>query len=247
MKLKIVSITLIALGFTLVGCQPGTPAAGKDASDIAGRAAAWVTHYNSGDLEAVAELYTEGGCRMLPNAGMVCGRDEILAALEQGRDQGVAKVEIEVSDAGSSGDLAWGQGTFEILGPDGASADRGKWMNVSKRSDGKWLIDRDIFNSDLPVPGSEGTTLIGVHEVANGAKWLEAWDGEDSRRGLFAAHGAPHVRTFQSEQNPNLTGLVIQVTDIDAFTTWLESSEGQAAAAEDGVKQETVRILGEVE
>ncbi len=53
--------------------------------------------------------------------------------------------------------MAHGTGTYEILGADGSHIDHGKWMNVSKKVGGKWLIHCDIWNSDMPVPGSGGT------------------------------------------------------------------------------------------
>jgi len=43
------------------------------------------------------------------------------------------------------------------------------------------------------------------------------------------------VHTFQSEDNPNLTGLVIAVKDMQALHDMLSSDEGLSAAKEDGV------------
>ena len=40
-----------------------------------------------------------------------------------------------------------------------------------------------------------------------------------------------------------MTGLIIAVADMDALTAMLESEEGQAAAAADGVKPETLKML----
>jgi hypothetical protein len=53
------------------------------------------------------------------------------------------------------------------------------------------------------------------------------------------------VHTFRSADNPNLTGLVVAVTDMDALDAMLTSEEGMAAAAEDGVKRDTMKVLGE--
>ena len=54
---------------------------------------------------------------------------------------------------------------------------------------------------------------------------------------------AAHVHTFQDPDNPNVTGLVIAVSDMDALMAMLESEEGQAAAAADGVIPETLTML----
>ena len=54
------------------------------------------------------------------------------------------------------------------------------------------------------------------------------------------------MRVFQSPDNPNLTGLLIDVADMDKFQAFLDGEEGTAAKAADGVKDETLQILAEV-
>lgn len=87
------------------------------------------------------------------------------------------------------------------------------------------------------------THLVITHEVKDADHWLAAWQGEDSRHNLFKANGAAHVHTLQDPDNPNMTGLIIAVADMDALTAMLESEEGQAAAAADGVIHETMKML----
>ncbi len=87
------------------------------------------------------------------------------------------------------------------------------------------------------------THLVITHEVEDAEHWLAAWRGEDSRHKLFKAHGAAHVHTLQDPNNPNMTGLVIAVADMDTLMAMLESEEGQAAAEEDGVMPETMKML----
>jgi hypothetical protein len=87
------------------------------------------------------------------------------------------------------------------------------------------------------------THLVITHEVKDADHWLAAWQGEDSRHKMFKANGAAHVHTLQDPDNPNMTGLIIAVADMDALTAMLESEEGQAAAAADGVKPETMKML----
>ena len=93
--------------------------------------------------------------------------------------------------------------------------------------------------------GMHMTHVMITHEVEDADKWLAAWSGEDSRHKLFKDNGAKHVHTFQSGDNPNLTGLVVAVADMDKFMAMLESDEGKAAAAEDGVKFDTMILLVE--
>lgn len=128
------------------------PAAAADKSDMAARGAVWEKEYNAGNLAAVQALYATDACRMPPNQEAVHGSEAILAQLKAGKDWGFAKVKIVVTAAESSGDLAYGTGTYEITGADGSHIDHGKWMNVSKKLNGTWKTQCDIFNSDMPMP-----------------------------------------------------------------------------------------------
>ena len=128
------------------------PAAAADSSNIAALAAVWEKEYNAGNLAAVAALYASDGCRMPPNQEAVHGSEGILGQLKSGKDRGLAKVKIAVTAAESSGDLSYGMGTYVITGADGSHLDHGKWMLVSKKSNGAWKTQCDIFNSDMPMP-----------------------------------------------------------------------------------------------
>jgi len=139
---------VLMLGAVLGAGSPAT----TDKSDLAGRAAIWEKEYNAGNLAAVQALYAADGCRMPPNQEAVRGSEAILAQLKAGKDKGWAKVKIVVTVAESSGDLSYGTGTYEITGANGSHIDHGKWMNVSKKSNGTWKTQCDIFNSDMPLP-----------------------------------------------------------------------------------------------
>jgi len=128
------------------------PASAADSSGLAARAATWEKEYNAGNLAAVVSLYASDGCRMPPNQEAVHGSDAILAQLKAGKDRGLAKVKIAVTSAESSGDLGYGTGTYVITGADGSHLDHGKWMLTSKKSNGVWKTQCDIFNSDMPLP-----------------------------------------------------------------------------------------------
>ena len=48
----------------------------------------------------------------------------------------------------ASGDLAYESNTFTITDKAGKKIDSGKYVTVFARKDGKWVIVRDIWNSD---------------------------------------------------------------------------------------------------
>jgi len=140
-------------GFVVMLCAlVSIPALAADKSDVAARAATWEKEYNAGNLAAVVALYAPDGCRMPPNQDAVHGRDAILAQLKAGKDRGFAQVKIAVTAADSSGDVGYGTGTYVVTGADGSHVDHGKWMLASKKVDGKWVTQCDIFNSDMPMP-----------------------------------------------------------------------------------------------
>jgi ketosteroid isomerase-like protein len=136
----------------LAAVLAAVPAAAADSSGLAARAATWEKEYNADNLAGVVALYASDGCRMPPNQEAVHGSDAILAQLKSGKDRGLAKVKIAVTSAESSGDLGYGTGTYVITGADGSHIDHGKWMLVSKKSNGVWKTQCDIFNSDMPMP-----------------------------------------------------------------------------------------------
>jgi ketosteroid isomerase-like protein len=147
-------VVCCGLVLLLSAALAAVPAAAADKSDVAGRAATWEKEYNAGNLAGVVALYAPDGCRMPPNQEAVHGRDAILAQLKAGKDRGAAQVKIVVTGAESSGDVGYGTGTYVITGADGSHVDHGKWMLVSKKTDGKWKTQCDIFNSDMPMPTS---------------------------------------------------------------------------------------------
>ncbi len=102
---------------------------------------------------------------------------------------------------------------------------------------------KDEKEGDHKMHSMMMTHVLITHEVEDAEHWLAAWRGPDSRHKLFKDNGAKMVHTFQDPNNPNLTGLVVSVADMDKFMAMLESGEGQAAAAADGVKMDTMVML----
>jgi hypothetical protein len=92
-----------------------------------------------------------------------------------------------------------------------------------------------------------GTQLLATHDVKDGAQWLAAWQGEESRQQMFAQHGVSKISVFQNPDNPNQTALHITVADMEAFNAFMDSEEVQAAKLADGVKDRTLRYYTHVE
>ena len=87
------------------------PALAADESNLAARAVTWETEYNADNLEALAALYTEDGCRLPPNLEAVQGRAAIVGQLRADKEAGAAQVKVAVTEAESIGNMAYGRGT----------------------------------------------------------------------------------------------------------------------------------------
>jgi len=95
-------------------------------------------------------LYTKDAQRMPYQAPTVSGNSAIPANVEASYEAGAVKVKLAVLGAESQGNLGWGHGTYELMDSAGKTVQKGKWMNVSKKVDGKWLIHADIWNTNAP-------------------------------------------------------------------------------------------------
>ena len=205
----------------------------------------WEQALNSGDVEAVAALYSADARLLPPNAELAQGSAAIAAEFSQMIAAGLT-IDLENVDAVVAGDVGYKVGTYTLQAPGGVTVDRGKYIDVWRKVDGQWKITNDIWNSNLPAPGS-GTTVVITHEVEDADRWLNAFRGENSRRGMFAQQaGVNRVRTFQSPDDPKLTALVLDVSDMSAFETFRQSEAAATAKAEDGVKDATIRTFLEM-
>ena len=237
-------VCILLLPFALGACgqapDPGSPFSSRDDE--------WQAAMNAGDADGIAALYTEDARLMPPNGAATIGRDAVSATFNEMIESGV-KAELTPIETQSSGDVAYNVGTY-VLTVAGEVTDRGKYVETWRRgADGAWLMSNDIWNSDLPAAGSSGelTHVMVYHEVEDFDRWIAAWRGDDSRRDLFAANGVAYARTFQNAENPNLTGLVMSISDMEAFDAFMATEEIAEAAAADGVDLGETTILVEVE
>lgn len=83
--------------------------------------------------------------------------------------------------------------------------------------------------------------VIGYHDVTDRDHWLSS----DLREKKFGELGITNIRTFVDPTNPTRVAISADVPDVDAFVAWLQTEDGAAAAASDGVVTGTVVLLVE--
>ena len=164
-SLFLLSVTALLLPACQAGDNPAntaevnsTAAADDEAGEQAIRAQVdrWLQFVKAKDAAGIAQLYTEDGAVMPPNAPIGKGR----AAIEQtwasmmqtpGFDLTFNPEQIVLS---SSGDMALDRGTYKLaVAPNGtAQTDTGKYVVVWRKIGNEWKAAADIFNSDGPPP-----------------------------------------------------------------------------------------------
>ena len=116
--------------------------------DISKVTAEWQAAYNAGDGAAIAALYTEDGMLMPPNSAPVDGREAIAAFWTQAVAAG-GSTELTTKEVYGSGDMAVEIGMYSGTNADGTHSDHGHFAVIYKKVDGKWMMYRDMWNSDM--------------------------------------------------------------------------------------------------
>jgi uncharacterized protein (TIGR02246 family) len=115
----------------------------------------WGAAYNAGDADAIAAKYAEDAVVMAPGAPASVGREAfkafIASDIANAKAAGVTLAMSDGDTVGVSGNVAWHSGAYTVQDASGATVDSGNYMEVLQNFDGKWLIIRDIWNSDRPA------------------------------------------------------------------------------------------------
>lgn len=251
MKITMIASLMLLL---LAGCSHHSPPASHTSPELAATAESWEQAFNSRDIDAIVNLNQDDVRVMPPNGEMAQGNDAVRSIFSGYMDENLT-VDLRALESVVAADIGYQVGTYELTAEDGSVADRGKYLSTWKMENDEWRMTNDIWNSDMPLPeagasetaAEAGTDLLITHKVEDRDHWVQAWTGPDSRRASFAEHGAPDVEIFGSPDDPQSVGLLVKVTDMDKFNTYLSSDEGAQAKAEDGVVADSIRVLTPIE
>jgi uncharacterized protein (TIGR02246 family) len=135
--------------------QPASDTRAADEAAIRAINPAWFKSYNAGDVNSVVALYAEDAVVNAPGVpaarGQAAIREYFQKDIAASAAAGVTTNSGPSTDVGVSGDLGWEWGTFTVTNKSGATIDAGKYVTVCAKRDGKWLVVRDIWNSDGPM------------------------------------------------------------------------------------------------
>ncbi len=158
MKRRLVLIlgTVMCLGLS-VGCRRPAGLSEADRTAIRQVGEDYVKLVNANDSKGAVALYTDDAMVMAPNEAAVQGKAAIQAWMEA--PPPISNFQMQSLEIEGRGDLAYDRGTYSVtVTPAGAAPIEvhGKYLTIlRKQADGSWKVQRDIWNSDLPLPVPE--------------------------------------------------------------------------------------------
>lgn len=151
-------ISCLTLVISLVACQSKTeikPAfdAVNAQKEINEANKAFENYVSKGDSVGLAtNVYTIDAKFMSPNNPGAEGRAAIISAVSGIFKAGITGIKLTSKEIWGDENSIMEEGAFALNIKDGTVIEKGKYLVLWKKEDGKWKLHRDMFNSDLPVP-----------------------------------------------------------------------------------------------
>jgi uncharacterized protein (TIGR02246 family) len=131
-----------------------TTAVGAQASDaraaIEAATAKFSAAFKAGNAADMAAFYADDAVLLPPNSQVVRGRPAIQKLWQDFIDSGAKELALTTTDVEAAGMLASETGTARVKDAAGKILDEAKYVVVWKQVGGKWMIYRDIWNSNAP-------------------------------------------------------------------------------------------------
>ena len=153
-------ITACCLALVALQCaQPAPDTRAADEAAIRAINPVWFRSYNAGHVDSIVALYAEDAVVNPPGSPAVRGaaaiREYFAKDVAGAASAGVTLQGGATSDVDVSGNIGWEAGTFTVTDKSGTIVDKGKFVSVCARRNGKWVMVRDIWNSDGPMQAAE--------------------------------------------------------------------------------------------
>jgi ketosteroid isomerase-like protein len=152
---KLLFTALVAT--SLVACESKTatetkPVFNAEAAkkEIAAANLAFETAISKMDSVGISNLYATDAKWMNPNAPSVEGRAAIVGSVGTIMREGIGSAKLNTTEVWGDENFVTEEGVYLLNAKDGSQIDKGKYLVLWKRVDGKLMFYRDIFNSDLP-------------------------------------------------------------------------------------------------
>ena len=114
----------------------------------------FVDLFNSGDTKGLANMFTEDAKSMGPNESSHLGISNIEINFNNIINSGAVKAKIKTIGLWGDEKMLAEEGVYIFSDKDGNELDKGKYITLWRKENGKWKIFRDCVNSDLPILSS---------------------------------------------------------------------------------------------
>jgi uncharacterized protein (TIGR02246 family) len=117
---------------------------------------AWSEAAGKRDAEAVAGFMTDDGSTLPPNEPILTGKDAVRKGWQDMLSLKDSEVKWEPTQVqvSQSGDMGFTTGTYTLTFTDSSGSkvyDKGKYLVMWKKVDGKWKCYLDMYSSDMPA------------------------------------------------------------------------------------------------
>ena len=163
-KRTLFQIPAILVGFLFIVSCAQQPVNVSD--EISEANNAFMEAFNSGDMNAVAQHYTENAKLFPANSDIIAGRENIETFWSDALEMGVKKVKLETTTAEGFENTAIEEGKYTLYTDGEVIIDEGKYIVTWEKIDGTWLIDRDIWTTSYPPvdgPNLKSGNIFGLH------------------------------------------------------------------------------------
>ncbi len=145
---------ITVLAFLIVILATSAAAQSNERAIVEEQGKQFIAAVKKGDAAAVAAMYTVDSRALPPNEEMAAGRAAIQRSWQGAIDAGVRNLAFHVIEVERRGDSIYEVGKYILVDAGGTEIDRGKYIVIWKKEEGKWKLHRDIWNSSMPIPGS---------------------------------------------------------------------------------------------
>mgnify|MGYP003593246904 CR=1 FL=1 len=147
-------VSCLGLGLLLVAChRSDKPSTDFSLGDVKAHIDSMNKSYGQRFMTDDTAFYIERYCRdaqvYCPNVPAVIGRDSIRAFFYNGGNNKETIIELPAGNVYGNDSLVVEDGTYQFPDGKGGTVDKGKFLAIWKKENGKWKLYREIWNTDL--------------------------------------------------------------------------------------------------
>lgn len=105
--------------------------------------------FSIGNVNKIAEFYTENGMLLPSGFDFVKGRQDIKEFWQSAIDMGITNIKIDIIELEQHDDTAIEMSNYTLSGSDNQMIDTGKGIVIWKKTGDDWKMHRDIWTSSL--------------------------------------------------------------------------------------------------